>query len=197
MLYKEPWEHFVYDHFFPEDMFQKLKSACLGMQDSDISYEHSTGKRYNYSAYFDFNGNIINYHNKENIRHDNGLEKIMSIDEIINIHSYVLPKVLEAHSYFSPGMDYNTLSLGFQKITKNYVAVPHVDGANKLLSFVNYVSPYRNIGTDIMIDSMNVSKTVKWWENRTLIFKRKENVTWHNFRSDNFQDRIIFFVNLY
>lgn len=191
-LYNDPWPHIVIEDFFDESVLKELQNAFSQMKDDDIYFNHATGKKHIYSCEFDKNNLELPNPTLDN---HNKLEEYIEFKSIYDIANACVMNSKQWLELLGCKKDFKYITIGFQKITKDYVAVPHVDGKNKILSLVCYMHPDDNIGTDIMIDNMNTFKTITWKKNRALIFSREEN-TWHNFRANNLQDRIIFTVNL-
>ncbi len=82
--------------------------------------------------------------------------------------------------------------------TKKDAAFPiHTDSPNKLLSVVIYIDPENNHGTFLYSDKNGKDmQEVQWKPNRSLIFSREENTTWHSYRSDGINTRFTLVCNL-
>ena len=74
----------------------------------------------------------------------------------------------------------------------------HDDTPDKLLSTVIYISPENNYGTFVHStkDDQTGGIEVPWKKNRAFIFSRKENATWHSYKSNASNDRICLVYNL-
>jgi hypothetical protein len=68
----------------------------------------------------------------------------------------------------------------------------HCDSPDKILSVVTYVYPEKSVGTVIYDTNKNYVKTVEWKQNRTLIFAPLDDITWHNYKSEDKNLRITF-----
>ena len=73
----------------------------------------------------------------------------------------------------------------------------HDDTPNKLLSGVIYLSPQKNTGTSFYTDKKGSNKTdITWKTNRAVFFSRKERQTWHSYKGDGLNDRMVLVFNL-
>jgi len=81
--------------------------------------------------------------------------------------------------------------------TKNYKFPFHDDTPNKILSGVVYLYPEKNIGT-IFSENKKGSNihTVDWKQNRAVFFSRKERETWHTYKGDGINNRVVLVYNL-
>ena len=73
----------------------------------------------------------------------------------------------------------------------------HDDTPNKLLSGVIYLSPEKNNGTYFYSDKKGSNKTlIEWKPNRGVFFSRKERETWHSYKGDGINHRVVLVYNL-
>ena len=88
--------------------------------------------------------------------------------------------------------DFNIIETG-----KNYTFPIHRDYINKLLSGVVYLQPEKNTGTIIYEDKNGKSPDeITWKKNRALFFSRTEKTSWHNYKGDGKNNRIVLIYNL-
>tara|TARA_Y100000817_G_scaffold266310_1_gene222472 strand:- start:364 stop:996 length:633 start_codon:yes stop_codon:yes gene_type:complete len=73
----------------------------------------------------------------------------------------------------------------------------HDDTPNKLLSGVIYLYPEKNTGTIFGNNKKGDEKyTVDWKQNRAVFFSRKEKETWHSYKGDGKNNRVVLVYNL-
>ena len=73
----------------------------------------------------------------------------------------------------------------------------HDDTPNKLLSGVIYLYPKENTGTLFYSDKKGSNEIeIKWKKNRAVFFARKEKETWHAYKSNQNDYRIVLVYNL-
>ena len=73
----------------------------------------------------------------------------------------------------------------------------HDDTPNKLLSGVIYLYPQENTGTLFYSDKKGSNEIeIKWKTNRAVFFARKEKETWHAYKSNQNDYRIVLVYNL-
>jgi len=73
----------------------------------------------------------------------------------------------------------------------------HDDTPNKLLSGVIYLHPKENTGTLFYSDKKGSNEIeIKWKKNRAVFFARKEKETWHAYKSNQNDYRIVLVYNL-
>lgn len=88
--------------------------------------------------------------------------------------------------------DFNIIETG-----KDYVFPIHRDHVNKLLSGVVYLKPEKNTGTIIYKNQKGEnSNEIEWRKNRALFFSRTEKYSWHNYKGDGKNNRIVLVYNL-
>ena len=136
-------------------------------------------------------------------------DNLINIENIISIHkkyenlfSSILLKMCPAKSKLIEFMEY-TLSI----TGKDCIYPIHDDAPYKLLSTVIYLKPENNIGTLIypcpkypLFDGKILSPSegfcIKWKQNRSLIFSRIHQKTWHSFQGDGKSNRLAFVINV-
>ena len=73
----------------------------------------------------------------------------------------------------------------------------HDDTPNKLLSGVIYLRPENNTGTIIYQNKKGDHPyEIPWKENRALFFSRTEKNSWHNYKGDGKNNRVVLVYNL-
>jgi len=83
------------------------------------------------------------------------------------------------------------------KTGKDYFFPIHRDTPNKLLSGVIYLTPSKNEGTYLYSDRYGKNPNqIEWKQNRAVFFSRTENDSWHNYRSDGKNSRLVLIYNL-
>ena len=144
------------------------------------------------------NNQIFNHHNK--ISKDGStetscisVEKLKKLnlechDKTINLLKELSPEKARLYDY----SDFNIIETG-----KDYSFPIHRDHINKLLSGVIYLYPEKNLGT-ILYDNKNGDNPVEidWKQNRGFFFSRNESSTWHSYKGNGKQNRIVLVYNL-
>ena len=88
--------------------------------------------------------------------------------------------------------DFNIIETG-----KDYIFPIHRDHVNKLLSGVIYLRPENNTGTIIYQNKKGDHPyEIPWKENRALFFSRTEKNSWHNYKGDGKNNRVVLVYNL-
>ncbi len=88
--------------------------------------------------------------------------------------------------------DFNIIETG-----KDYIFPIHRDHVNKLLSGVVYLKPKNNTGTIIYKNKKGENpQEIEWKENRALFFSRTEKTSWHNYKGDGKNNRVVLVYNL-
>ena len=110
-------------------------------------------------------------------------------DKAINILKKLYPKKLDLY-------DYSDFSLIVTH--KNFTFPFHDDTPNKILSGVVYLYPEKNIGTIFSKDKKESSDNsiIDWKQNRAVFFSRKERETWHTYKGDGKNNRVVLVYNL-
>lgn len=169
--------HRIIDNFLSDDLFDYLCTLKLNKVE---------------------NNQIFNHHNK--ISKDGStetscisLEKLKKLnlechDKTINLLKELSPEKAKLYDY----SDFNIIETG-----KDYTFPIHRDHINKLLSGVIYLYPEKNLGT-ILYDNKNGENPVEidWKQNRGFFFSRNENSTWHSYKGNGKQNRIVLVYNL-
>lgn len=106
----------------------------------------------------------------------------------IEILSELAPQKAELYEY----SDFNIIETG-----KDYTFPIHRDHVNKLLSGVVYLTPEKNTGTIIYENKEGKNPNeIEWKKNRSLFFSRTEKGSWHNYKGDGKNNRIVLVYNL-
>ncbi|MBD1134937.1 hypothetical protein IDH21_00885 [Pelagibacterales bacterium SAG-MED47] len=106
----------------------------------------------------------------------------------INLLNELAPHKTSLYEY----TDFNIIETG-----KDYTFPIHRDHVNKLLSGVIYLKPEKNTGTIIYKNKKGDNPCeIPWKENRALFFSRTEKNSWHNYKGDGKNNRIVLVYNL-
>ena len=143
--------------------------------------------------------NIKVYHNR--INKDNVVE-ISCVDKklIEELHKNYHEKATNILKKLKPEKlylyDYSDFSIIVTH--KNYQFPFHDDTPNKILSGVVYLYPKKNIGTIFSNDKIKKldNTIVEWKQNRAVFFSRKERETWHTYKGDGINNRVVLVYNL-
>lgn len=167
----------IIDNFLNETCFNYLSSLKLKNVGSN--------EVFNYSNRVYKNGEIkascISPEILKNLQNSN--HKI-----VINLLNELAPQKTYLYEY----TDFNIIETG-----KNYTFPIHRDHVNKLLSGVVYLKPKKNAGTIIYKNKKGENPNeIEWKENRALFFSRTENNSWHNYKGDGQNNRIVLVYNL-
>ena len=163
-LITDPWPHIIIDDFLPKDEFEILSCKCDRMWEG-------LPERIEYS----YDDNVQRWHlNYDPLEHR-------------NIKQYL--------KYF----DYRKYSnlrtfTNFVKTKANFVHGMHVEAPFKILSSILYLSPENNGGTRLFHSGPERTYPMYesvWKPNRMLIFAGQDDVTWHDYTSNEF-DRYTF-----
>ncbi len=169
--------HRIIDNFLSDDLFDYLCSLKL----NKVEYDQ-----------------ILNHHNK--ISKDGSTEtSCISVEKLKKLNLECHEKTINLLKELSPEKaklydysDFNIIETG-----KNYSFPIHRDHVNKLLSGVIYLYPEKNLGT-ILYDNKNGENPVEidWRQNRGFFFSRNESSTWHSYKGNGKQNRIVLVYNL-
>ena len=143
--------------------------------------------------------NIKVYHNR--INKDNVVE-ISCVDKklIEELHKNYHEKATNILKKLKPEKlylyDYSDFSIIVTH--KNYQFPFHDDTPNKILSGVVYLYPKKNNGTIFSNDKKKSldNTIVEWKQNRAVFFSRKEIETWHTYKGDGINNRVVLVYNL-
>ena len=143
--------------------------------------------------------NIKVYHNR--INKDNVVE-ISCVDKklIEELHKNYHEKATNILKKLKPEKlylyDYSDFSIIVTH--KNYQFPFHDDTPNKILSGVVYLYPKKNNGTIFSNDKKKSldNTIVEWKQNRAVFFSRKERETWHTYKGDGKNNRVVLVYNL-
>ena len=144
------------------------------------------------------NDDIFNHHNQI---YKNGEIKVTCFDKkkLLDLHNSCHEKAMNILKELAPEKvdlyeytDFNIIVTG-----KDYTFPIHRDHINKLLSGVIYLMPDKNTGTIIYDDKLgNNPREIEWKKNRGLFFSRTEKTSWHNYKGDGKNNRIVLVYNL-
>lgn len=169
--------HKIIDNFLSDELFIYLNSIKL----KNVS-----------------DNEIYNHHNK--ISKDGSIKATcISVENLKKLHSECHKIAMELLREFNPNKvdlydysDFNIIETG-----KNYNFPIHRDQVNKLLSGVVYLYPQKNLGTILYDDRYGKNPNeIEWKQNRGFFFSRNENKTWHNYKGDGINNRIVLVYNL-
>lgn len=143
--------------------------------------------------------NNFNVYHNEIDRNNNILVSSLDKNFLKKINRTYLPialKILNALNPLKVNL-YNYSDFTIIKIKKNAKFPIHDDTPNKLLSGVVYLYPRNNLGTFFYKNKKGHNeREIKWKQNRSVFFSRKERVTWHSYKSDGINDRTVLVYNL-
>lgn len=164
-VYEEPYRHIVIDNYYPQDVYEAIKSDFL----ENIDLYRSDPRRLN-----GLNTAIAD---------DGSLYGIGEWQEIVKDHLYIDEDFLKEHF-----IDYRSYTHLDRKITMNlanpnYKHKIHSEASIKVLSAVCYIAPEESLGTHLYNLDRSYHSTVEWKQNRCLIFPGMTGVTWHSFES--------------
>jgi len=109
-------------------------------------------------------------------------------EKAINILKKLCPEKIDLY-------DYSDITIIVTH--KDYKFPFHDDTPNKLLSGVIYLYPEKNTGTIFSSDKKGSEKyVVDWKQNRAVFFSRKERKTWHTYKGDGINNRVVLVYNL-
>ena len=109
-------------------------------------------------------------------------------ENAIKILNELAPNKTELYEY----TDFTIIETG-----KNYTFPIHRDHINKLLSGVIYIKPDINTGTIIYENKDGKNPyIIEWKKNRAFFFSRTEEGSWHNYKGDGVNNRIVLVYNL-
>lgn len=144
------------------------------------------------------NKEIIGHHNQI---YKNGKFNLSCFDKhnLIEINKFCHEQAIKILRELAPEKerlyeysDFNIIETG-----KDYTFPIHRDHINKLLSGVIYLKPERNTGTIIYKNRAGEKpKTINWKTNRAFFFSRTENNSWHNYKGNGLNNRIVLVYNL-
>jgi hypothetical protein len=169
-LHINPWPHKLIDDFFEREIFEEIKKF------SQISIDTiGVGS-----------GQPIDPHSLIQIK---SLLDPVIYNNILEINSQLLrhtDDIAKTFPYYRKyGSYYSLPSFHFLKPNSGIHAI-HDEVIDKTISIVVYIHPDRGLGTKLYhkktIDSLH--SEVEWKPNRALIFCGQENVTWHDFGTD-------------
>ena len=104
-----------------------------------------------------------------------------------NILKKVSPKKAKLYDYSV----FNIVETG-----SHYSFPIHDDTPNKLLSGVIYLNPKKNLGTIFYDSNKKKLKIINWKKNKAIFFVREEKKTWHSYRGNKKENRIVLVYNL-
>ena len=169
--------HRIIDNFLSEELFNYLCSIQLNkVSDNEIFNHHNNISK---------NGVI-----ESSCISNDKLKKLNAEchQKAISILEELSPEKVSLYDY----SDFNIIETG-----KNYSFPIHRDHVNKLLSGVIYLYPEKNLGT-ILYDNKSGKNAIEieWKQNRGFFFSRNEHSTWHSYKGDGNNNRIVLVYNL-
>lgn len=167
----------IIDDFLSKEDFEKLCQLKIDNIEDDIKVYHNRINKDNVVEISCVDKKLIE-----------GLHKTYH-EKATNILKKLQPEKL--HLY-----DYSDFSIIVTH--KNYAFPFHDDTPNKLLSGVVYLYPEKNIGTIFSKDKKEGSDNsiIDWKQNRAVFFSRKERETWHTYKGDGINNRVVLVYNL-
>ena len=170
-------EYKIIDNFISNNLFNNLSSLKL------------TPVR---------NDEIINHHNKF-FKDGSAYCTCLDFETIKKLQYECHHKAIKILKEFAPNKvdlyeysDFNIIETG-----KDYSFPIHRDEVNKLLSGVIYLNPTKNTGTILYENKKGRNPyEISWKQNRGFFFSRTEETTWHNYKGDGINNRIVLVYNL-
>ena len=167
----------IIDDFLSKEDFEKLCQLKIDDIEDDIKVYH-------------------NRINKDNVVEISCVDKKLIEELHKNYHekaTNILKKLKPEKLYL---YDYSDFSIIVTH--KNYQFPFHDDTPNKILSGVVYLYPKKNNGTIFSNDKKKSldNTIVEWKQNRAVFFSRKERETWHTYKGDGINNRVVLVYNL-
>ena len=141
---------------------------------------------------------VLNHHNR--VYKNGEIESSCISSEILKnlqrschkIAINLLNELAPHKTYLYEYTDFNIIETG-----KDYIFPIDRDHVNKLLSGVIYLRPENNTGTIIYQNKKGDHPyEIPWKENRALFFSRTEKNSWHNYKGDGKNNRVVLVYNL-
>ena len=118
-------------------------------------------------------------------------------DEVLNYQNKIYSNGDIVHSCISPEILKNLQDSCHEIAIKILDELAPKKTVNKLLSGVIYLKPESNTGTIIYKNKKGENPNeIKWKKNRALFFSRTEETSWHNYKGDGKNNRIVLVYNL-
>jgi len=165
-----PWEHYVVDNFFSEEILYRLKEEKI----ESINFaENGTGRDSVSNRCF------ITHDYKSDL----GKSLIKEYESYFSILFPIAGDLYDGHYRIEIAND-----------SDMYYSNPHLDSLDKKVTIITYISAPKNLGTDLYTTHDSKPYNVKWKDNRSLIFK-PGNKEWHGMRKYTWQGlrRVIIF----
>ena len=167
----------IIDNFLSETCFNFLSSLKLKKISDDEIFGH-------HNQIYKGGNTKVTCLSKENLIE---LQKDCHT-KTMNLLKELCPQKAELYEY----SDFNIIETG-----KNYSFPIHRDHINKLLSGAVYLNPDINTGTIIYEDKKGKNPIeIPWKKNRAFFFSRTEKNTWHSYKGDGKNNRIVLVYNL-
>jgi hypothetical protein len=173
-LEKFPWEHKVVDNFFPQEVFDKIKTSISGLAKISKNEEYHLIFA-NESTSFGVSDDVI-----EDI--------ITATDDILDNINLILKDF--AHKNDSTAGYYCLPKFG---VTGRDFEYPiHEDSNHKVILFIIYLDPVEELGTMLYTedDKHTPVKCIEWKPNRAVIMCPNDGHTWHNWKNAGSDHRI-------
>ena len=170
-------EYRILDNFLNIDLFNYLSSLELKKVEANevFSYQNKIYKN------GQVNTTCINQKILKNLQESCHNTAVKILNELA-------PNKTHLYEY----SDFNIIETG-----KDYTFPIHRDHVNKLLSGVIYLKPEINTGTIIYKNKKGENPNeIEWKKNRALFFSRTEDASWHNYKGDGKNNRIVLVYNL-
>ena len=167
----------IINNFLSSDLFNYLCSLKLEkVNDDEILNHHNKISR--------DGSTIVSCLNEESLKR---LQEECHI-KAIKLLEELSPKKVDLYEY----SDFNIIETG-----KNYSFPIHRDHVNKLLSGVIYLYPEKNSGTILYDNKFGKNPfQIEWKQNAGFFFSRTENNTWHSYKGDGQNNRVVLVYNL-
>lgn len=171
------WNHVVVDNFLDQEDFNILKSR-------DIS-QIARDKLQSVRTYASSHGKVLSGTLSEEF-----VQKLQSKyhEKSLAILRQLAPEKVPLYEY----SNFETVITG-----ADFKFRIHHDVPEKILSCVVYLSPEKNTGTLLYLTREDKDAyEVEWRPNRALFFSREEHKTWHAYKGDGKNNRLVLVYNL-
>lgn len=162
-----PWEHTVIDDFLDADDLVRFQQECIQYNEKVVLPAMKT------------NGNT-----KGHYRYKYQYDPLLAYNLMKYFHEFTIKR------------PYEKLEPLVQLVkTCNGAEYPiHEDAPHKVFSFVLYLSPEENIGTNLYYSDESFARKIEWKPNRAVMFCPLDEITYHDYGSST--DRYTLMYNL-
>lgn len=173
-----PWPYLVVDDFLPNHLLTQLNDLEIDPVSADSFRVHK---------------NYLSKTGKLNLT-------VIPPKLALSIHAACFPTLISCLSFLNPAKvslyDYTELHL--VQTGSSFQFPIHHDLRAKLLSVVVYLAPLNSSGTHLYSQrhKQSLARVIDWKVNRSLIFSRIENTTWHSYRGSDSGERTALVYNL-